>query len=81
MVKNPLTNAGDTRDMDSIPESGRSPGVRNGNGLQYSCLKIQWTEEPEGLQSIGSQKVGHKQMTLYKWNNLSLYDSLSSIGE
>ena len=23
---------------DSIPESGRSPGERNGNPLQYSCL-------------------------------------------
>ena len=24
--------------MDSIPESGRSPGEDNGNPLQYSCL-------------------------------------------
>ena len=31
-------NAGDTRDLDSIPGSGRSPGV-NGNPLQYSCLE------------------------------------------
>ena len=28
MVKYPPANAGDTRDMDSIPGSGRSPGVR-----------------------------------------------------
>ena len=27
------------RDADSIPGSGRSPGVGNGNLLQYSCLK------------------------------------------
>ena len=27
------------RDPGSIPESGRSPGGRNGNPLQYSCLE------------------------------------------
>ena len=32
-------NAGDTRDAGSIRESGRSPGVGNGNPLQYSCLQ------------------------------------------
>ena len=32
-VKNLNANAGN---MDSIPESGRSPGVGNGNPLQYS---------------------------------------------
>ena len=39
MVKNPPTNAGDTRNGDSIPGSGRSPGEGNGNPLQYSCLE------------------------------------------
>ena len=39
VVKNPPTNAGDTGDMGSIPGSGRSPGVGNGNPLQYSCLE------------------------------------------
>ena len=38
MVKNPPANAGDVRDVDSILGSGRSPGERNGNPLQYSCL-------------------------------------------
>ena len=38
MIKNPPTNAGDARDMSSIPGSGRSPGVGNGNSLQYSCF-------------------------------------------
>ena len=38
MVKNPLANAGDTADTDSIPGSGRSPGGGNGNPLQYSYL-------------------------------------------
>ena len=37
-VKNPSANAGDAREVGSIPESGRTPGVENGNLLQYSCL-------------------------------------------
>ena len=37
--KNPPANARDTRDMGSIPGSGRSPGERSGNTLQYSCLE------------------------------------------
>ena len=36
MAKNPPANAGD---MGSIPKLGRSPGERNGNLLQYSCLE------------------------------------------
>ena len=35
-VKNLLVNAGDTG---SIPGTGRSPGVGNGNPLQDSCLE------------------------------------------
>ena len=30
---------GDARNIGSIPGSGRSPGVGNGNPLQYSCLE------------------------------------------
>ena len=30
-------NAGDERDSGSIPGLGRSPGIGNGNTLQYSC--------------------------------------------
>ena len=39
VVKNLLSNAGDTGDMGLIPGSGRSPRVPNGSPLQYSCLK------------------------------------------
>ena len=39
MVKNLPANAGDVRDVGSIPGSGRSPGVGNSNPLQYSCLE------------------------------------------
>ena len=37
--KESTCNAGDTEDMGSIPRSGRSPGGRHDNLLQYSCLK------------------------------------------
>ena len=49
-------------------------GEGNGNPLQYSCLENPWTEEPGGLQSVGSLRVGHDRAT-------SLYFSLSCIGE
>ena len=39
VVKNPPANAGDAGNVGLIPESGRSPGVGNGNPLQYSCLE------------------------------------------
>ena len=39
VVKNPPANAGDIRDVGSIPGSGRSPGGEHGNPLQYSCLE------------------------------------------
>ena len=42
-----------------IPRLGRSPGLGNGNPLQYSCLEIPWTEEPGGLQSMELQRAGH----------------------
>ena len=39
VVKNLLANAGDTRDVGSIPGSGRSPGRGHGNPPQYSSLE------------------------------------------
>ena len=39
VVKKPPANAGDAGDAGSIAGSGRSPGVGNGNSLQYSCLE------------------------------------------
>ena len=38
VVKNLPASWGDTRDVGLIPGSERSPGVGNGNPLQYSCL-------------------------------------------
>ena len=54
MVKN---NAGDIRDLGSIPGLGRSPGGGHGSPLQYSCLENPWTEEPGGLRSVLSQRA------------------------
>ena len=38
-VRNQLADAGDIRDVGSIPGWGRSPGGGQGNPLQYSCLE------------------------------------------
>ena len=47
VVKNPPANAGDIKDVGSIPGAGRSPGGGHGNSLQYSCL-----ENPRGQRSL-----------------------------
>ena len=39
MVKNLPANAGDVRDVSSVPGSGRFPTGGHGNPLQYSCLE------------------------------------------
>ena len=39
VVKNLPANAGDSRDLDSIPGLGRSSGRGRDNPLQYSCLE------------------------------------------
>ena len=38
MVKNLPANAGDMGSIPSVPGSGRSSGIGNGNSLQISCL-------------------------------------------
>ena len=37
--KESTCNAGDIKDVGSVPESGRSPGGGHGNSLQYFCLE------------------------------------------
>ena len=54
-------NAGDPG---SIPGLGRCPGERTGYPLQYSYWRTPWTEDPGGLPSMGSQRVGHNWLTL-----------------
>ena len=59
MLKNSPGSAGDTGDIGFIPQSGRSPGEGNGNHSSILVSTISWTEEHGGLQSMGSQRVGH----------------------
>ena len=55
VVKNPLANAGELRDS-SIPD--QEDPLEKIMATQSSILvwRIPWTEEPGGLQSIGSQR-------------------------
>ena len=46
-------------DLGLIPVLGRSPREGNDNPLQYLAWRIPRTEEPGGLESMGSQRVRH----------------------
>ena len=58
LVKNMPVNAGDVKDTDSIPGSGRSPGEGNGNPLQHS------EEFHEQRCSVGYSPRGHKELDM-----------------
>ena len=64
VVKNLPANAGDARDASSIPGEGRSPGRRNGNPLQYSCLENPadrgaWRAAVPGITESRTQLTEH----------------------
>ena len=59
MVKNAAAGAGDLGDVDSIPGLGRSPGGAHATRSSIFAWRVPGTEEPEGLQSVGLQRVGH----------------------
>ena len=59
VVKNPPANTGDMRDVGSILGSGRSPGGGLATLSSMLACRIQWTEEPGRLQSMGFQRIGH----------------------
>ena len=58
-VKNLPASAGLVRDAGSIP--GQEDPMEDGMATHSSipAWRIPWTEEPGGLQSIGSHRVGH----------------------
>ena len=58
VVKNPPVNAGDKRDAGSIPGLGRSLEKEMAAHFSILAWRIPWTEEPGGLQSEGSERVG-----------------------
>ena len=62
MVKNMTTNAGDTGNVGSIGEWGRSPGGGHLNPLQYSCLENPMYGESYVWRSLaGYSPWGHKE--------------------
>ena len=70
----------DCRRHELIPCLERSPGGGNSNPLQYSCQENSRTEQPGGLQSMGSQRVRHDQETnTFTFFFLTLSDIFSSL--
>ena len=59
VVKNPPANAEDSRDLGLIPGLEDPLEERAATNSSILAWKIPWTEEPGGLQSIGSQRVRH----------------------
>ena len=59
VLKNLPASAGDSRDSGSIPGSGRTPEKGMAPSSNILPGKIQWREEPSGIQSMRSQRVGH----------------------
>ena len=57
VVENLPVNVGDVRDMGSILEEGAA------TNFSILAWKVPWTEEPAGLQSIGSHKARHNTHT------------------
>ena len=66
VVKNLPVNAGDVRDVSSIPGSGRFPGGAHGNPLQYSCLENAMDRGAWWATVQMSRRIGHD------WSDLSL---------
>ena len=60
MVKNLPASA---EDMGSIPGPGFPLEEEMATHSSILAWKILWTEETSGLQSMGSQKVGHSLVT------------------
>ena len=57
MVKSLPANAGDTRDVGSIPGAGKSPGGGHGDLLKYSCLQNSVDRGARGLKEWDTTKV------------------------
>ena len=71
--KESTCNAGE---MSSIPELGRSPGERNGNPLQYSCL-----ENPHGQKSLeGCSLWRRKELDTTEWLSTASHGQRSLAG-
>ena len=65
VVKNPPANAGDARNAGLIPGLGRSPGIGNGNPLQYSCLENYMDREVWRATVHGVTRIRHDLETVH----------------
>ena len=59
VVENPPASVGDIRGTGSIPGLERSLEEGMATHSSIFAWRIPWTEEPGGLWSVGSQRVGH----------------------
>ena len=75
--KESACNAGDT---DSIPESGRSPGERSGNPLEYFCM-VNFMDRRAWRATVnGSQRVGCNWGTNTHTHQLDQFSSVTQLG-
>ena len=70
MVKSLPANAGDIKKKKMhVPSLGREDPLEEGMATHSGILawRVPWTEEPGGLQSMGSQRVGPTEATWHSW--------------
>ena len=70
MIKNLPADAGDPRDVGSVPGLGKSSGEGHGHPLQYSCL-----ENPMDREAWRAtvHRVTQSNMTEMIWHTCSVY--------
>ena len=68
-------------DAGSIPGLGRPPREGNDNPQQDSCLENPWTEEPGGLQSMGSHRSRALKYAQQEEKEIALFHSFSLLKE
>ena len=77
MVKNLPVNAGDIREVGSIPGSASSPGEGYGNPLQHSCLEnsMDTGDWWATAHSVVKSRTGLKLLSMHELMHLpSAYD-------
>ena len=82
MVKNLPANAGDIRDVGSIPGLGRSPGLGNGNPFQYICLenpmdRRDWRATVHGVAE--SDMTEHACINTHTLHRVDKWDALRNV--
>ena len=65
MVKNLPASAGDIRDPGSIPEAGRSPGVRNDNPLPVFLPEKSLGQRSPEVHGVAKSQRQLKQLSTY----------------